>query len=103
MDLDTTRELFLFGGAIGLASAMLGAFIDYRLARRRGDDDALPGCIFMVTGALGFVGFVVLVISIFIEGSLRRPLITGGGVMAGFLLGFVLMLGSWFLLNRDRS
>lgn len=103
MDLETTQSLFLLGGIIGLTSSILGAIIDYRLAQNREDKDGLPGCIFMVTGSLGFMGFVVLIISVLVEGSLRRPMITGGGVITGFLFGFVLMLSAWFFLDRRRS
>lgn len=98
--LDTT-SLFFVGLAVGFICAVVGAFIDAMLARRRpAEESRLPGCILLVTGALGFTGVVVTVASLLLDGGLKRPFIVGSGVVAGFLGGFVILLGIWWLLSR---
>jgi hypothetical protein len=49
----------------------------------------------MVTGALGFVGVVSVVVGV-VLGELSRILWMGVGVGSGFVLGFLVMVGLWF-------
>lgn len=97
---------FLLGSGVGLICSVIGAIVDFRRTRaRRGRSDeagGLPGCMLMMTGALGFTGVVALLISLF-TGQLRRALWLGAGVGSGFVGGFLLLLGLWWALLRPRG
>jgi hypothetical protein len=98
-------EAFFIGGGIGLASAIIGALIDYRVTRRR-DPNAekrTPGCIFLVPGALGLLGLLVITASLLMSGEVARVLVAGLGVGVGFFLGFVLMTVLWFVWRRVKG
>ena len=95
-------QSFLIGVAIGLASAVIGAVVEYLIVRQRGDrePERLPGCMLLVSGGLGGVGLLVIGFSLITSGEVVRMLITGLGVGAGFFVGFVLMMAAWFVLNK---
>lgn len=97
-------RLFLIGGGLGLFCSVLGAFIDYVLARRRGgnSDENLPGCMLLMVGALGLVGLVAVGVSFLLIGTIWPPIIVGAGVMFGFLCGFsILFVVGIFLSSRQ--
>ena len=96
---------FFIGITIGLASAVIGAVVEYLIVRRQGDQPAerLPGCMLLVSGALGGVGMVAIGFSLITSGEVVRMLITGLGVGVGFCAGFVLMMAIWFILNRPTG
>jgi hypothetical protein len=98
-------QSFFIGLAIGLASAIIGAIIEYLIVRQRGDREAerLPGCMLLVAGALGGTGLLVVGFSLITSGEVVRMLITGLGVGVGFFSGFVLMMLAWFLFNRPSG
>ncbi|MCA9928867.1 MAG: hypothetical protein KC419_10335 [Anaerolineales bacterium] len=100
-------DALLLGGMIGLASAVIGAIIDYRILQRRRaqeteESSGPPGCIFIVSGTLGLLGLCVIAVSLVVQ-SLGRALVAGLGVMLGFFGGFLLMLLLWMLLQRGKS
>jgi hypothetical protein len=101
MDLSQDATLFLLGGLVGLVSAVAGAVVDYRrsLGRVPPEERKLPGCMFIVPGALGLIGAVVILIAYF-AGVVGRALRMGLGVGLGFFAGFILMTLLWFLLDR---
>lgn len=100
-------QSFFIGLAVGLASAIIGAIVEYLIVRQRGDNkeetERLPGCMLLVSGALGGVGMMAIGISLLTSGEVVRMLITGLGVGTGFFLGFILMMAAWFLLNRPTG
>lgn len=98
-------QSFFIGVAIGLTSAIVGAIVEYLIVRRRGDEqvERLPGCMLLVSGALGGVGLVAIGFSLITSGQVVRMLITGLGVGVGFFSGFVLMMAGWFVLNRPAG
>jgi hypothetical protein len=98
-------QSFFIGGAVGLASAIIGAIVEYLIVRQRSDQETkrLPGCMLLVSGGLGGVGMLVIGFSLGTSGEVVRMLITGLGVGAGFFSGFVLMMLSWFVLNRPTG
>ena len=98
-------QSFFLGLAIGLASAIIGAIVEYLIVRQRGDrePERLPGCMLLVSGGLGGVGLLVIGFSLITSGEVVRMLITGLGVETGFFGGFVLMMIAWFLLNRPAK
>jgi hypothetical protein len=96
---------FLLGSGVGLFCSVIGAVVDYLRGRRRpaaAEDSALPGCMMLMTGGLGFTGLVALVISMF-TGQVRRALWLGAGVGGGFLAGFLCLMGVWWLLLRPSE
>ena len=97
---------FWLGSGVGLVCSVLGAVVEYRRARQRSrageEARGLPGCMVMVTGALGFAGIISLGVSLF-SGQLRRSLWMGAGVGSGFAAGFVLLMGLWWALLRRRG
>ncbi len=91
---------YWLGFVVGAVSAVIGALVEYLLARRRNpEEERLPGCMLMMTGALGFTGVVLIVIGLFL-GQLGRTLSMGLGVGTGFVLSFLVLAGSWFLFLR---
>ncbi|MCP5094566.1 MAG: hypothetical protein GY943_03315 [Chloroflexi bacterium] len=100
-------EALLIGAGVGLISAIIGAIIDYRFISRNRKEQAelengrLPGCIFLVSGSLGFLGIVVIFLSFLVE-SVKRALIAGLGVGLGFFVGFVIMMLVWFFTQRKK-
>ncbi|MCA9956943.1 MAG: hypothetical protein KC434_19570 [Anaerolineales bacterium] len=98
-------QSFFIGVGIGLTSAIVGAIVEYLIVRRRGDQqtERLPGCMLLVSGALGGIGMVAIGISLITSGEVVRMLITGLGVGVGFFGGFILMMIGWFILNRPTG
>lgn len=98
-------QSFFIGLAIGLVSAIIGAFVEYLIVRQRGDQETerLPGCMLLVSGALGGVGLLVIGFSLITSGEVVRMLITGLGVGVGFFSGFVILMLGWFLFNRPTG
>lgn len=98
-------QSFFIGLAIGLASAIIGAIVEYLIVRQQGDrePERLPGCMLLVAGALGGTGLLVIGFSLITSGEVVRMLITGLGVGVGFFSGFVFMVLAWFLLNRPSG
>lgn len=100
-------QSFLIGLAVGLASAVIGAIVEYIIVQRRGDKaeetERLPGCMLLVSGGLGGVGMLVIGFSLLTSGEVVRMLITGLGVGVGFFGGFILMMLGWFVLNRPTG
>ena len=94
---------FLIGGGIGLVSAIIGAFVDYSVGRKRGDaeNDGRPGCMFIAAGGLGFVGLIAFLLSLLFTGTIRPALMMGLGVTSGFFIGFaVLFIGAILLSEK---
>ena len=98
-------QSFFVGLAIGLVSAVIGAIVEYLIVRQRGDREVerLPGCMLLVSGALGGVGLLAIGFSLITSGEVVRMLITGLGVGVGFFGGLVLMMLGWFLFNRPSG
>lgn len=100
-------QSFLIGLAIGLASAVIGAVVEYLIVQQRGDKaeetKRLPGCMLLVSGGLGGVGMLAIGFSLLTSGEVVRMLITGLGVGTGFFGGFILMMLGWFVLNRPSG
>lgn len=98
-------QSFFIGVAIGFTSAILGAIVEYLIVRRKRDQqtERLPGCMLLVSGALGGVGLVAIGFSLITSGQVVRILITGLGVGVGFFSGFILMMVGWFILNRPTG
>lgn len=105
--LNENMQLLLIGVGIGLVSAVLGAVVDYFLSRRRrGEEDEahLPGCMLLITGALGFVGLVALAASFLFYQTVWPAVWVGVGVMTGFFVGFsLLFLGAIWLAGRQSE
>jgi hypothetical protein len=97
---------FLIGGGIGLVAAIIGASVEYLLARKRRQErrnDGPPGCLLIVAGALGLVGMGVAIASWLLTHSFRLAVVTGSGVLAGFFIGFaILFVGSVWLSSEHR-
>jgi ABC-type Fe3+ transport system permease subunit len=98
-------QSFFIGLAIGLASAIIGAIIEYLIVRQRDEREAerLPGCMLLVSGGLGGTGLLVIGFSLITSGEVVRMLITGLGVGVGFFGGFVLMMLAWFWINGSTE
>lgn len=105
--LDENIQLLLIGAGIGLVCAIFGAAIDYVVTRgRRAEDDEtrLPGCMLLMTGALGFMGLVTLSVSFVFYLTIWPAVWIGAGVMLGFFIGFsVLFLISVFIASRRSN
>lgn len=97
-------RLFLMGGGVGLFCAVLGAFVEYVLARRRGgkEDANLPGCMLLMAGMLGIVGLAAIGISYLLIGTVWLPIVVGAGVMFGFLCGFIVLFVVGLFLSSRR-
>ncbi|MBK8987521.1 MAG: hypothetical protein IPM39_15830 [Chloroflexi bacterium] len=95
---------FLVGGGIGLISAVVGAFVDYFVGRRRRNDeeDHPPGCMLVITGILGVIGLAAMAVSLLFGGMVRIAVVIGLGVLSGFFVGFaVLFVGA--LVSSGRG
>lgn len=97
------QNAFLVGLTIGFTSSAIGAIIDYRAIQRKNEaeESHTPGCMLIMSGVLGWMGIVVVGISLFLQ-SLNRALIAGLGVFLGFFAGFLVMLVLWFILQRNK-
>lgn len=87
-------SLLTTGLQVGLALAILGAVIEYYLARRRSKAQVprqLPGCLLYMAGALAVAGMAAILGSIILRGSIMPALWLGAGVLGGFYLGFALL------------
>lgn len=87
-------SLFTIGLQVGLSLAILGAAIEYFLARRRSKAQVprqLPGCLLYMAGALALTGIVAILGSIILRGSIVPALWLGAGVLGGFYLGFAIL------------
>jgi ABC-type Fe3+ transport system permease subunit len=98
-------QSFIIGVAVGLASAIIGAIVEYLIVRQRQNQETerLPGCMLLVSGGLGGIGIMAIGFSLITSGEVVRMLITGLGVGVGFFGGFVLMMLGWFVLNRSAG
>lgn len=97
-------DAFLIGAIIGTTSSICGALIDYfRLRDSKGEEaSGVPGCIFLVSGGLGLLGIIVIVIS-FIAQNLGRSLWAGLGVLVGFTISFIVLVILWFFVQKNKS
>lgn len=97
---------FLIGGGIGVLSAVIGATVDYLLARRRKEErnaTRTPGCMLIVAGGLGVTGVIFTIVSWLLTDSIRMAVVTGLGVFCGFFIGFaVLFIGAVLLAEAGR-
>lgn len=97
---------FWFGGGVGLICAVIGAVLEQRRWRSfsapENDKRGLPGCMPIMAGFLGFVGVVLLLISLFM-GGISQTMAMGLGVGAGFIAGFVVLVGIWLLFTERRK
>ncbi|MCA9935325.1 MAG: hypothetical protein H6662_12735 [Ardenticatenaceae bacterium] len=92
---------YWLGFMVGAVSAVIGALVEFLIARRRDPDtDRLPGCMIMMTGALGMTGIGAVGVSLFTD-QIGPTLLMGLGVGSGFLTGFLLMVLLWFLFMRQ--
>lgn len=98
-------QSFTIGVGVGLASAIIGAIVEYLIVRQRQNQETerLPGCMLLVSGGLGGIGMMAIGFSLITSGEVVRMLITGLGVGVGFFGGFVLMMLGWFVLNRSAE
>jgi protein-S-isoprenylcysteine O-methyltransferase Ste14 len=98
-------RLFVIGGSFGLFCAVLGAFVDYLLMRRRSRDEngRFPGCILLMAGGLSIVGLLVIGVSFLLTGTIFPSLIVGAGVIVGFSCGFGVLLATSLLISSRRS
>ncbi len=97
------QNAFLVGLTIGFTSSAIGAIVDYRVMQRKdtAEESHTPGCMLIMSGILGWVGIIVVGISLFLQ-SFNRALIVGTGVLLGFFAGFLVMLALWFILRRNK-
>ncbi len=97
-------KALLLGGGIGLSSAIIGAVVDYRILKQKSESEngRLPGCIFFISGFLGLLGVFVILISSMLD-SFAQAITAGMGVVAGFFLGFLIMMFAWFIVRRNKS
>jgi hypothetical protein len=102
--LSENLNMFMIGGGIGLVCAGLGAFVDFMVSRRRGaEENHLPGCMLLMTGALGFVGVVMLGVSYLFYQTFSPAFWMGVGVMAGFFLGFTFLFFAALLISSRKG
>ena len=95
-------DAFFIGAVIGATSSICGALIDYFRSRNtKKEKPGLPGCIYLVSGGLGVMGFIVIVVS-FILQSVARALSAGLGVFIGFTGSFILLMMLWFFIQRKN-
>lgn len=102
--LSENGRLFVMGGGFGLFCAVVGALVDYVLARRRGNDEreGLPGCMLLMAGGLGIAGCAAIGMTFLVLGSVWPAVVVGAGVGFGFFCGFtILFLMAVFLSSRQ--
>lgn len=90
---------FLIGGAIGIGGAALGAVADLWYSRRK-DVQAPPlgGFLLIVAGIVNtLAGITAMILSFIFTGSIRLAIVLGLGVLAGFILGFLILAVLWIL------
>ena len=97
-------EAFMIGVVIGLTSSVCGAIIDYRRSRRHSNASKAkaPGCIYIVSGALGLLGFFAIIVS-FASQSIGRAMWAGAGVFVGFVGSFIVLMLMWFFFRGRNS
>ena len=96
---------FLIGGGIGLASAIVGAVLDYFVNQRRDKpaENGPPGCMFIASGSLGVAGLCAIVVSLVLTGKIGAALVVGLGVLSGFFVGFAtLFIVAVLLFSKDK-
>ena len=98
-------RLFVIGGSFGLFCAVLGAFVDYRLMRRRKGDkgERFPGCLLMMAVGLGIIGLFAMGVSFLLNGTIFPSFVVGAGVAVGFSCGFGVLLATSLFISRRRS
>lgn len=102
--LSENLNLLLIGAGIGLVCAVLGALVDLIVSRRRiTEENHLPGCMLLMTGALGFVGVVMLGVSFLFYQTFLPAFWVGLGVMAGFFLGFTVLFFAAVLISSRKG
>lgn len=90
---------FLIGGIIGVSGAAIGAAVDFWYSRRK-DVLAPPlgGFLLIVAGIVNtLAGITAMVLSFIYTGSFLLAIILGLGVLAGFILGFLILAAVWIL------
>lgn len=102
---NSNTTYLLIGVVVGCASSLIGAAVDYLIARRRKSDNErrLPGCMLLTTGGLGFVGLMVVTLSLIFTPSLLPAIFAGLGVLLGFSVTFFLLAFPWIFLTNRRS
>jgi len=96
-------DAFVIGAVIGITSSVCGAVIDYFRSRNTEKiKSGLPGCIYLVSGGLGLLGFIVIVVS-FILKSVGRALSAGLGVFVGFTMSFILLMILWVFIQKHHT
>lgn len=97
----SNSTLFLIGLGIGLAVAVVGGAAEYWLHLRRtvAPLSRVPGCLLYAIAGLILGGLVALVVSLVTTGGLVPALVMGGGVLAGFYGGFILLVALWLLVE----
>ncbi|MFQ5349378.1 MAG: hypothetical protein ACE5EG_02915 [Thermoanaerobaculia bacterium] len=98
-------ELVTLGADIGLAVAILGALVEYRLSFAKTETPERPRTpwIMLVGGLLCFLGLVATLLSLLVTSSLLPAVCMGIGVGVGFYSGFVLLLLYWLIVERTRT
>lgn len=100
MNLNLEWLAILTGLGIGLLSSIVGAALQYWALKRSSEITfRAPNLILPVSGLLGVMGLVAILLSL-ATGWLRLALFTGIGVLSGFLLGFIIMVALWCALRR---
>jgi hypothetical protein len=97
--------LVLAGAITGLVVAAVGAAVDYRLHLRPAAPSRprMPACLLYVATGLGLAGIVAMIASFRLTGGIRSALLMGAGVLAGFYIGFFLLLGVWLYFDSRRT
>jgi hypothetical protein len=91
----------LIGGAVGFASAFIGALVQFRInGSQNASRSRLPGCAFLVSGALGLVGLLVVAGSLLITGRAQLAVISGAGVLVGYFAGYAALIITWLVLSK---
>jgi len=105
MTADQLQLQLLIGGAVGLVSAIIAGFYQYRIARNGNETRTrgLPGCLMLVAGWLGLVGLLVAAVSLAFTGKLTLAVVSGLGVLAGFFAGSASMFILLLRTHPDRS
>ena len=105
MLLNSNTTYLLIGVVVGCASSLIGAVVDYLIARRLKSDNKrrLPGCMLLTTGGLGLVGLMVAILSLIFTQSLLPAIFAGLGVLLGFSATFLLLAFPWILLTNRRT